>query len=191
MLRAVLPPLAALVASLALAAPATALTVVTLALDPGQSALTPAVGTPQSLAGSITLQIGALPLGAANTTFDVIALAATASGGATITLDPGVASPGLGVLTPAGAFLIPTLFVRIDDGSAIDLAIPDVTGSVAFGPGGASIDSLVSSFGIDSGPPGGVVTVTVVAVPEPASAALLALGLAGLAARTARREARR
>src|SRR5690606_12132178 len=117
--------------------------------------------------------------------------AATASGGATITLDPGVASPGLGVLTPAGAFLIPTLFVRIDDGSAIDLAIPDVTGSVAFGPGGASIDSLVSSFGIDSGPPGGVVTVTVVAVPEPASAALLALGLAGLAARTARREARR
>lgn len=188
-LRSALLPGLALATVVALAAPASALTIVTLALDPAQSALAPDVGAPQSLAGAITLRIGTLPLGATNTTFDVIALSASASGGATLALDPDVANPGLGVLTPAGTFLIPTLFVRITDGAATDLAIPDVTGAVAFGPGGASIQSLESSFGIDTGPPAGVVTVGVVAVvPEPASAALLALGLAGLAARAARTE---
>ena len=93
---------------LALASPAQALSIVTLALDPAQSALTPEVGGAQSLSGTITIEVGALPLGGANTTFDLVALSATASGGATITLDPSVANPGLGVLTPAGTYFVQT-----------------------------------------------------------------------------------
>jgi hypothetical protein len=175
----------------ALAAPAAASTIVTLALDPGQSSLTPQVGAGQSLGGTITLRLGALPLGGSNTTFDVIGLAVTASGGATIGLDPAVVNPGLGVLTPAGVFVVPTLFVRITQGTPVDLPIPDVTGSVLFGPGGASIERLETTFGIDTGAPAGVVTVHVVAVPEPASAVLLAFGIAALASRRARPEALR
>lgn len=178
-------------AILALAAPAGAVSVVTLPISSAQSALTPEVGAAQALSGSITLSLGALPLGGVSTTFDVIALSLVASGGATIGLDPTVASPGLGVLTPAGAFLIPTLFVRITDGGVQDLAIPDVAGSVSFGAGGASLAGLVTSFGIDTGPPAGVVTVDVTAVPEPGAAALLGLGLAALGARRARTEGSR
>lgn len=176
---------------LALAPPAGAVAIVTLAIDPAQSALVPQIGAAQALTGSITLRVGSLPPGGASTSFDVIALSASASGGATIGLDPGAGSPGLGVLSPAGSFLIPTLFVRITDGASTDLAIPDVSGSVTFGAGGASLAGLVTGFAIDTGAPAGVVTVSLAAVPEPAAAALLALGLAALAACRTRREASR
>lgn len=186
-MRPPLRPWLALVAALALASPASAATIVTLALDPSQSSLSPEVGSAESLSGTITLALGTLPLGGANTTFDVIGLSVTASGGATIALDPDVANPGLGVLTPAGAFVVPILYVRITQGSAVDLPIPDVTGSVVFGPGGASLAQLTTSFGIDTGAPAGVVTVNVVAVPEPASLALFGFGIAALCGRRAAR----
>jgi len=176
---------------LALAPAAGAVSIVTLPLDPSLSALVPQAGAPQSLSGSITLRVGALPLPGSNTPFDVIGLALTASGGATIGLDPAIASPGLGVLSPAGAFLVPTLFVRIDDGTIQDLAVPDVTGNVTFGAGGASLTRLDATFAIETGGPAGLVTVTVAAVPEPAAAALLALGLAALGTRRTRTEAPR
>jgi hypothetical protein len=178
-------------ALLALAAPAGAVSIVTLPISSLQSALTPEVGAAQSLSGSITLSVAALPPGGVSTTFDVIALSLVASGGATFSLDPTVASPGLGVLTAAGAFLIPTLFVRITDGGMQELAIPDVAGTVSFGAGGASITGLVTEFGVDSGPPAGVVTVSLTAVPEPGAALLLGLGLAALGARRARTEGSR
>jgi hypothetical protein len=127
-------------------------------------------------------------LGGASTSFDVIALSASASGGATIELDPAIANPGLGVLAPDGTFLIPTLFLRLADGSPLDVAIPDVTGTVVFGPGGATISDFTSLFEIDAGPPAGLVTVQVSSVPEPALTALLALALAALGARRARPE---
>jgi hypothetical protein len=79
---------------MALAAPARAVGIVTLPISPASSALVPETGAAQSLSGSITLRLGALPLGGADTSFDVIALAATASGGAAIGLDPTVANPG-------------------------------------------------------------------------------------------------
>jgi hypothetical protein len=69
---------------MALAAPARAVGIVTLPISPASSALVPETGAAQSLSGSITLRLGALPLGGADTSFDVIALAATASGGAAI-----------------------------------------------------------------------------------------------------------
>ena len=71
--------------------------------------------------------------------FDVRALSLVASGpgGFTIGLDPGVASPGAGVLNVAGQFLIPTLFLRLDDGLTLtDLALANVTGTLTpSGPG--------------------------------------------------------
>jgi hypothetical protein len=178
--------------ALALGAPAPAaraLTIVTLALDPGASAVTPDGGAPQSLSGTITLAIGTLPLGGSNTTFDVVDLAVVASGGAAFALDPSASGPGLGVLKPAGAFLVPTLFLRITDGAAEDVAIPDVTGSVVFGPGAASIEALSVAF--DLATAGGLVHVGLLAVPEPATIGLLAAGLAALAVRRAGREGAR
>lgn len=176
-------------ALVALGAPEGRAATITLSLDPALSALTPEVGAPQALSGSIVLEIGSLPLGGSNTSFDVIGLSLTASGSATIGLDPGLASPGLGVLNAAGSFLVPTLFVRIDDGAVTDLAIPDVTGNVTFGSGGASIRALATAFEIQT--PDGVVSVSLFAVPEPATAVFLSIGLAALGARRNRQESSR
>lgn len=179
------PLLAAAVLLLASTAGASTLTV--LAVDSGQSFLTSAAGPIEALAGTITLEIGALPVGPGNTTLDVVGLDLVTTSGGTIVLDPGQPNPGLGVLAPSGAFLIPTLYLRLSDGvSSIDLALPDVSGSVAFGPGGASIAELSTAFSVLA--PDGLVDVTLVAfVPEPASALLAAFGLAALAAGARRR----
>lgn len=179
-------------ALLAPAVDARAVSIVTLALDPTASTLVPESGPAQALAGTLTLRVGALPPGGTGTSFDVIGLALTASGGGTIGLDPALANPGLGVLRPTGEVLVPTLFLRLEQGGEVlDLAIPDVTGTVTFGPGGASLARLDAQLELATGGPAGLLTVTIAALPEPASAALLAIGLAALAARGARAEGQR
>lgn len=160
-------------------------------IDPEFSALTPAVGAPQSLSGTLELVLGAQPPLASNTTFDLTGLDALASGGLAIGLDPALANPGAGVLSPSGTFLIPNLFLRLDDGvSVFDLTVPDVFGEYGALPGCPVGSCLHTSFDVDTGGPLGVVAVEVYAlVPEPTPLALVVLGLAGLTA--ARHGARR
>jgi hypothetical protein len=180
-----------LLAALAVAGEAAA-SQITLHLDPAASSIAPAAGAPESLSGSLTLEIGELPVVGGATTLEIVDLAASSSGGLGITLDPDSLSPGLFVLEASGHFEVATaLFLRLDLGEgAFDLAIPDLVGELTFGAGGASVEMLTTSFGIDAGDPLGILTVSIVAVPEPAAALLLGLGLAALAARPERRSPR-
>jgi len=163
------------------AGPAAALTVFQL----GLAAPSAAGGAP--LSGSLRVAIGALPL-TSNTTLQLTEVSVDTAGGAHLSLDPDIASAGLGVLFAGGSFLIPTLFLRVDDGSlAQDLAVPNVTGMLAFAEGGLALAQLESVFDVDAGPTGPV-EVHVVATPEPAAAWLVAAGLAALAVRPARVE---
>ena len=166
---------------LGLAAPAGA---TTLFLDPALSSLTPSVGPAQSLSGGIVILLGAEPPLSSNTTFELTGLGLVTSGGQLIGLDPALAHPGAGVLSPAGNFLIPNLFLRLVDGAVVvDLTVPDVTGSYGALPGCPAAPCLATSFAIDTQGPAGIVSVQVfAAVPEPASAGLLAAALAALAA---------
>ncbi len=173
-------------AVVALAPPDGAATILTLSLDPALSSLTPEGGAPQSLSGTIIVSIDSLPVGGASTKFDVIGLALTASGGAALGLDPALAAPGLGISNAAGSFLVPTLFVRITDGETTDLAIPDVAGGVVFAVGGTAIEVLTTAFEIDT--PSGIVSLSLLAVPEPATAVLLAAGLVVLRSRRSHQE---
>lgn len=157
------------------AAPASATIIQRMQIIEIESSVVPDVGSTQSVSGYIRVEIGVLPLGGSNTTFDLIGLGANTSGGTSISLDPEVANPGLGVLNPAGEFLIPTLFIEVDDGSLTQFAITNVLGNVVFGVGGLSIDRVETSFTIDSLGPEGLLDVNIVAeVPEPSL-----LGLAG------------
>ncbi len=158
--------------------------VFTLTLDPTQSSLTPMLGTPQSLSGTLTLSVGDAPPGGGNRAFDLVGLALTASGGGTIGIDPSVIGPLLGVLHPAGDWLFPLLSLQVTQPSSFDLplAIPDVTGVVTFGPDGSSLASLSTAFSIDTGLTAGNLAVNVVAVPEPGTLLLSAGALAMLAA---------
>ncbi|HTF35495.1 MAG TPA: PEP-CTERM sorting domain-containing protein [Myxococcota bacterium] len=169
---------------LAPAFPAAAMGVFTLTLDPTQSSLTPMLGTPQSLSGTLTLSVGDAPPGGGNRAFDLVGLALTASGGGTIGIDPSVIGPLLGVLHPAGDWLFPLLSLQVTQPSSFDLplAIPDVTGVVTFGPDGSSLASLSTAFSIDTGLTAGNLAVNVVAVPEPGTLLLSAGALAMLAA---------
>jgi hypothetical protein len=159
-----------------------------LLIDPSLSSLTPAAGPAQPLSGALRVQLGALPPLASNTSFDVTGLAAQA-GSLEIGLDPALAFPGAGVLAPSGAFLVPTLFLRVVDGSAsFDLAIPNVQGSFGALPGCPARNCLATAFDLDTGGAQGVVHVELYATPEPGTLALLALGLLALSG--ARRGAR-
>lgn len=161
--------------ALSLAAPASALTI-----DPSQSAIVPQVGAPESLSGTIDVMIGSVPL-TQNTTFDVVGLAVSASGGASFTLDPASPSPGFGVIDVTGAFLIPTLFLVVDPGGGgFPLAVPNVTGTAQFDASGTVLRELSTTFQIDSGGPEGILNITVVAVPEPSALILAVAGLAAL-----------
>lgn len=170
-----------LVLGLGLAFPAGA---TTLFLDPALSSLTPSVGPAQSLSGGIVILLGAEPPLASNTSFDVTGLGLVTSGGQLIGLDPSISNPGAGVLSPSGSFLIPNLFLRLVDGATVfDLTVPDVTGSYGALPGCPAAICLSTSFDIDTAGPAGIVSVEVfAAVPEPATAGLLAAALAALAA---------
>jgi hypothetical protein len=164
-----------------LAAPAGA---TTLVLDPVLSSLAPEAGPAQSLAGSLVILLGSEPPLTSNTTFELTGLALVAGGGALIGLDPALAHPGAGVLSPSGSFLIPNLFLRLVDGASVfDLTVPNVRGSYGALPGCPTAACLSTSFEIDTQGPAGVVAVQVfAALPEPATGGLLALGLAALAA---------
>lgn len=164
------------------AGPAAALSI-RLAVDPLQSSLTPAGGGPDPLEGRLQFELGGLPLGGSPTPLDVSELRLTSASGLVVHLDDALANPGAGVLRPDGSFEIPTLFVTVDDaGLVFDLGITDVTGTVSFGPSGGAIFELATSFTLDAGPDG-LIDVVLVAVPEPASAGLVALGLLALGAR--------
>jgi hypothetical protein len=173
-------------------APGAAAVPIALSLDPAASSIAPAAGPPQSLSGTLTLEVGELPVEGSATVLEVLDLALVSSGGLSIALDPDSLSPALFVLESDGRFEVASaLFLRLSQGgSVLDLAIPDLLVEVSFGAGGASIASLVSAFAVDAGAPAGVLDVTIVAVPEPAAGPLLALGLAALAGRTARRSRR-
>ena len=164
--------------ALLVATPASALTIA-----PGQSSIVPQFGAAESLSGTIDVAIGSLPL-TQTTTFNVIGLSASASGGTTFGLDPASLSPGLGVVNVAGSFLIPTLFLEVDPGGgSFPIAIANVTGTVLFDAGGTVLRQLATSFQVDSGGPAGILTITLVAVPEPASLVLAGAGLLALALR--------
>lgn len=172
--------LAATLLALVAAVPASALP---LTVSSAQSSIVPEAGAAQSLSGTIEVAIGSLPL-TQTTTFDVIGLAVSASGGASFGLDPASPSPGLGVVNVAGAFLIPTLFLAVDlGGGGFPLAISNVTGRLGFDPSGSVLTGLTTTFQVASGGPAGLLTVTLVAVPEPGSLALAGAGLLALAAR--------
>lgn len=147
--------------------------------DPAQSSITPAGGSPSPITGTLEVAVGQLPP-VSNTTFNLIDVALY-SGGHAISLQS-IANPGLGVLAPAGNFLIPTLFLSVDDGvTPVDIALANVTGLLfARGPSCAYDYCLSSSFEIDTGA-GGLLGVTLYATPEPSTALLVALGLAGVA----------
>lgn len=154
-----------------------------LDIDPTQSALDPDTGPASPLSGNLGLALGEYP-NAANTTFDLIALSAT-GGGIDIGLQS-IGTPGLGVLSPTGSFLIPTLFITVDDGAAaFDVTLTDVVGTFfGNGPQCAFTYCLDSTFEIETGTSElGVISVSFSAVPEPTSALLLGVGLTALALR--------
>jgi hypothetical protein len=177
----------------ALAAPASAGSLVTLDLDPTLSTVDFAGPPPGSgsLSGTLTIELGALPPLSSTTTFDLRALSASASspGSFTIGLDPEIANPGAGVLNVAGQFLIPTLFLTLDDGvTQTDLALANVTGTFfANGPSCAFAYCAFSSFEIDGGASFGLISVEVTAIPEPSTAALLGIGCLLMALHSRRR----
>lgn len=185
--RGALAALAAL-GWLAAAPAADAGPIATLTLAP-ESALVPEAGAPAPLTGTIVLELGALPL-AGTTTLELLDVAIT-GGGLSVALDPSVPSAGLGVVYDDGSFLIPTLFLVVDDGANLyDLAIPDLTGFLDASD--LALLRLETSFEVDTLGPSGVVTAQIVAVPEPGSMALAGLALTVLAAgRRARQEADR
>lgn len=162
-----------------------------LDIDPSLSTLVPTVGAIESLSGTLVALPGAPPPLAATTTFDVLALSAASSGGLDIRLDPSLSSPAAGVLNTAGGFLIPNLFLELDDGLVtFQLTVPNVTGSYGDFPGCPTALCLETTFAVDTAGPAGVVTVHLLAIPEPGSAALVSLGLVALA-RGVRREGSR
>lgn len=158
--------------------------IATLSLAP-ESALVPEAGAPAPLTGTIVLELGALPL-TGSTTLELHHVA-IAGGGLEVALDPSVPSAGLGVVFADGSFLIPTLFLVVDDGANLyDLAIPDLTGFLDASD--LALLRLETTFDVDTLGPAGVVTAHIVAVPEPGSALLTSLAITALAARRRTRE---
>ena len=145
-------------------------------------------GTP--LSGTIDLELADGPPSSPRA-FDVVDVAIS-GGGLSIGIDESLANPGLGVLMSDGGFLIPALFLVVDDSSApFPLTIIDLVGT--FGPSAACAGSpacLETDFQIDTGGLEGILDVRITAtVPEPATALLLtmALVMAGCTARSADR----
>jgi len=192
-----------LCALLSLPGAASAGTLLNLDVDNQISSISVTGPPPDSrvLAGALTLELGALPPLAATTTFDLRSLTLVAVGPSPLAfvLDPDIENPGAGVLNVTGQFLIPTLFLQVDDGTSFtDLAVTNVTGSfTTTDPAclflyAACLDTY---FEMDGGPTLGTVTVRVAAaatvIPEPSTALLVWLGSLGLALHARRRGASR
>jgi hypothetical protein len=157
-------------------APAHAAVVFDLVLAAG-SELVPSLGAAEPLSGTLRIWIDDTS-GTVPTLFRVAALDVGA-GDVTAVLDPEIPSAGLGVLFPDASFVLPTLFLVLDAGAGpFALAIPDVEGTA--GLDGSPELRVEASFAVASGDPLGLVTVNLVAVPEPAGefAALVSLLLA-------------
>ena len=166
------------ISCLAVAGPAAAVSFGLGVVPP--SAIVPDAGPGEALTGSITLDVASIPV-VAPTLFHLTDVSVLASGGAAFALDPSVLSPGLGVVQASGAFLIPTLFLRVTDGATnFDLAVPNVAGTLLFGANG-DVVGLTLSFQVDSLTDGVLTVNLVAAVPEPGTLALIAIGLGALA----------
>jgi hypothetical protein len=151
-----------------------------LALEP-ESTLTLSGQAPAPLAGSIEIRFESFPP-ALPAAFEVSDLDVAADGIAALALEPGIASPGLGVLFEDGAFLVPTLFLAVDlGGGVLALALPDVEGTLDL----ADPEQVVLETSFEVALEGATASVAIVAAPEPerTAAALAATGaLAALAA---------
>jgi len=160
---------AGLVALLLLAPPAAVALPVDLVLDPTRSGVVPPGGPVVPLAGRLRLDLGTLPPVPEPTALAIVDLDVTGEGLAA-TLNPDLASPGLGVLRPDGTFLVPALFVRMDLGSGpIDQTLVDVEGTLRADASCAPLASpcLETSLAVDTlGPDGGVGVEIAAAVPE-------------------------
>jgi hypothetical protein len=182
-LRPRVPPLLPLLLLLLHAAPAAA-SPTWANLDPAQSAHSGGFGA-TALNGSVRVDLGAsAPSG--NRPFDIVDLA-VAGGGLFVSLQSGLANPGLGVLRADGSFLIPALFVRVAGAGLPDplsLTLRDVMGSFGLSAACSGDDRcLESSFQIDTLGPSGLLDVAITAqVPEPGTGLLMTLGCVGLAA---------
>lgn len=135
--------------------------------------------------GSLSIDIASLPV-TAPVAFSLTDVSVVADGLAFV-LDPTLATPALGIVRADGSFLIPTLFLRGTDASGpFDLAIPNVTGSIALA--GTDALGLSSVFTVESGL-GELLTISIYAgVPEPGTALLVGLGLCVASLRRVRQE---
>ena len=144
----------------------------------GASELVPTVGVPEPLSGTLRIEIDD-PSAVVPTSIRVLDLDVT-GGGLMAMLDETVLSPGIGVLFPDASFLVPTLFLVLDAGAgAFALAIPDVEGTAQLDEQSELL--LETSFAIDADDPAGVVSVNIVAVPEPSGGLLACCALLLLA----------
>jgi hypothetical protein len=169
---------AALLALTGIALPAQAATFFDLVLTP-ESTWIPTGGAPGPVFGMLRIGIDDLAAAGA-TSLRIVSLDVT-GGGVSVRLDDTIASPGSGVRFPDGSVVIPTLFVIVDAGAdPVELAIPDVEGTTSFDE---RLDLVLeTNFAIATEGPAGVVTIDLVAVPEPSGGRIAGLALLLLAA---------
>jgi hypothetical protein len=152
-----------------------------LDLDPSASQIDGAPAT-----GSLVVRVGApLPV-PGRSSFDLESVD-VAAGPLSVGLDPSLSRPGAGIVDPDGSFLVPTLYLVLGtSGQLTPLVIPDLTGSIRAGGNDCAYTyCLDTTFSVATS--GGLVEVTISAIPEPGTAVLLGLGVFGIA-RAARRE---
>lgn len=196
----------ALLGLVLLAAPAvaTAATIHTLQLDPTRSELRiddvgPVFG-PVSLSGSLSIEFDPDPLSAA-TSFRIVGLEATGPGGVVLSLDENAPDAGsgsvsfaqeLGVLFFDTPILLDMLVVPGFLSGPFSLSPPPLAAGFNTDPGQTRVEELGFQINFIELGDLQIMSLTLVAVPEPASALLVGSALLGLAFRSgqARRRSR-